>query len=143
MVKCPLCNTMVRKSYLPQHLYKEQENRGILDFAAQAKLLVEENMMNYFFQMMNATQLQQHAAAAEPMQSSEELNIMNSSTSPLTSVPLDPEAQPLVVGLSTSNPPDREQPISSQRKTKPTKRTRELSVAGRDPKQRRLDTMFQ
>ena len=32
MVECALCRKIVRKSYLPQHLHKEQENKGILNF---------------------------------------------------------------------------------------------------------------
>lgn len=124
---------MVRKSYLQQHLYKEQENRGILDFAAQAKLLIEENLMGYFFQMMSATHLHQNAATEE---------------TPDLETPDEPyrqnlEAQPPTAGLSISIPPALEQPTSTQRNIRSSKRSRKLSAAGRDPKQRRLDTMFQ
>lgn len=65
MVECPLCGTVVRKSYLPQHLYKEQENRGILDFAARVKILVEEELMGYLLQLISAAQMHQDPAAAE------------------------------------------------------------------------------
>ena len=43
---------MVRKLNLLQHLCKEPGNRGILNFAAQAKLIVGENSMNYFLEKM-------------------------------------------------------------------------------------------
>ena len=62
MVECLLSRTMVRKSYLPQHLCKEQGNRGILNFAARAKLIVEENLMSYFLEMVGARDLYQRSA---------------------------------------------------------------------------------
>ena len=93
--------------------------------------------MNHFFQMMSAS------AAAASMQSPEEPDTLNSANSPPTSIPLDLEAQPPTAGLSTPNTPGLGQPNSSRPNNKSSKRARELSVAGRDPKQRRLDTMFQ
>ena len=146
MVECPLCKTQVRKSYLPQHLYKEQENRGILDFAAQAKILVEGNLMDFFFHTTSTINLPQKLAVvgdSQDLQTPNTPDMMNPTTPTSTPPPLrlDLAANPSMSTLPTSTPlpQERHLPTSTQRTVRPSKRTRALSNAGRDPKQRRYN----
>ena len=48
---------MIRKSNLPQHTTKNRETGGVLNFAAQAKRIVEVNLTSYFLEMISATDL--------------------------------------------------------------------------------------